>query len=107
MLNKASLTAPQLRLLKIMQMLNYGRIEGLRVRDGEPVFDAPPRITRDVKLGDINSGPRPEVDAHDFALKRGHVELFEHIQRLNNGTVECIEIKGGLPFRLITIEKEM
>jgi len=29
-----------------MQEVNYGRIKGLQVRNGEPVFDPPPDVLR-------------------------------------------------------------
>jgi len=41
---KAALSPARRRLVELMQEINYGRIERLEVRDGEPVFD-PPRTT--------------------------------------------------------------
>jgi hypothetical protein len=87
-----------------MQEMNFGRIEHLSIRDGQPVFSPPPRMVRDVKLGAPDNGARPELRVSDFALKREHVELFENFKRLGNGIVETIEVKSGLPFRLITEE---
>jgi hypothetical protein len=43
---KATLTPARKRLLELMQEINYGRIEKLHVRDGEPVFDPPPTVLR-------------------------------------------------------------
>jgi hypothetical protein len=36
---KAALSPARRRLVELMQEINYGRIERLEVRDGEPVFD--------------------------------------------------------------------
>ena len=33
-------------------------------------------------------------------LKREHLELFENLRLMGDGTVESIEVKSGLPFRL-------
>ena len=66
---KRSLTAPRRRLVELMQQINFGRIEGLTLRGGEPVFDPAPRIVREVKFGGEN-GPRPERDSSDFLLNR-------------------------------------
>jgi hypothetical protein len=104
-LTKSSLSTPQKRLIETMQKVNYGRIEDLSIRSGEPVFNPPPRIVRDVKLGAPDNGARPELASGDFALKREHLELFESLKRLAEGTIECIEIKAGLPFRLILEER--
>ena len=105
MLTKSSLSTPQQRLLETLQKTNYGRIEGLCVSEGEPVFSPPPRVVKDVKLG-ADSGARHELESSDFVLKREHVELFEQLRRFGNGTIECLVIKGGLPF-LLTLEQHI
>ena len=65
---KALLSEPRRHLLEAMQRLNFGRIEGLVLRNGEPVFQPAPRIIQDIKIGGEN-GPRPELTIEDFALK--------------------------------------
>ena len=97
---KASLSAPRRRLLETMQRLNFGRIEGLAIRNGEPVFQPAPRIIQDIKIGGEN-GPRPELTIEDFALKSSVIELFDHLARIGDGTLESIEIKYGMPFKLV------
>jgi hypothetical protein len=100
---KAALTPGQRRLVELMQQLNFGRIEDLAVRDGDPVFDPPPWVVREVKFGGEN-GPRPESGTADFLLKTQVVELFQHFDRVGNGTIEAIEVKHGLPFRMLVPE---
>lgn len=97
---KSSLTAPRRRLLEAMQRLNFGRIEGLEIRNGEPVFQPAPRIIQDIKIGGEN-GPRPELSIDDFALRSAVVELFNHLSRIGDGTVESVEVKYGMPFKLV------
>jgi hypothetical protein len=97
---KASLSAPRRRLLEAMQRLNFGRIEGLAITDGEPVFLPPPRMIQDIKIGGEN-GPRPELTIEDFALKSSAIELFNHLSRIGDGTLASIEIKYGMPFKLV------
>lgn len=86
-----------------MQRINYGRIEGLLVRCGEPVIDPPPRIVREIKFGGEN-GPRVEAAKSDFVLKAQVRELFAQLEALGNGVIPCIEIQRGLPFRM-TVEE--
>jgi hypothetical protein len=83
-----------------MQGLNFGRIERLTVRRGEPIFDPAPRIIQEVKLGGEN-GPRPELAHDDFTLRTQVTELFDYLTRLGDGLVEMVEVKHGLPFRLV------
>jgi hypothetical protein len=88
------------RLVELMQQVNFGRIENLTVRGGRPVLEPPPRVVREIKIGGDN-GPRPESRRHDFPLKDQVTELFAHLEALGDGTVEVLEVKHGLPFRLL------
>ena len=53
---KAGLSATRRKLLERMQRTNFGRLE-LRIQGGEPVFEPPPRVIQDVKLGGGENGP--------------------------------------------------
>ena len=94
---KSSLSDSRRRLVELMQRLNFGRIQNLVVRDGEPVFDPAPKVIQKVKIGGEN-GPRPELSCEDFLLKKQTVELLEAISDLGDGTVLIIDVKHGLPF---------
>ena len=100
---KGSLSPERQRLLQLMQNLNFGRIDGLAVRGGEPQFEPAPRVVRQIKFGGEN-GPRGERGAVDFALKAEVVELFGHFDRLRDGMVETLEVQRGLPFRMSVAE---
>ena len=95
----AALTPARRQLVEKMQEINYGQIERLDVRGGEPVFDPPPGLTRNVKFGAEN-GPRPESDLDDFVLKVQVRDLFHHLDTIGNGTIRSLEIKHGLPFMM-------
>ena len=99
MTTKASLSTQQRRLIELMQRINFGRIEGLEVCDGAPVFDPPPIVVRDVKFSGEN-GARYELEATDFFLKKEVIKFFAQLTHMRNGTVEMLEIKHGLPFLL-------
>jgi DNA-binding beta-propeller fold protein YncE len=53
---------------------------------------------------DIGNGSRPELDTENFLLKAQAVELFQHFDRLGDGTIQVVEIKHGLPFRMLIAE---
>lgn len=86
------------RLVRLMQDINYGRIEHLHVRAGEPTFDPPPPVVREVKFGADNGH---HVATSDFALKTQVVELLREFDRLGTGVIDAIEVKAGLPFRML------
>src|SRR5262249_53521018 len=102
-LTKAALPEPRKRLVELMQSINFGRIESLVIRNGDPVFDPPPRMIREVKLGGEN-GPRPELDAGNFLLKTQVVERSQRCDQRGDTTIEGLEAQQGLPFRILVAE---
>ena len=96
---KSSLSPARRRLLETFQKLNFGRLENLSVSGGEPDFSHPPRLVRDIKIGAQN-GPRPEASSPDFLLRNEFIEFFQHLEQLGNGTVECVEVRHGLPLKM-------
>ncbi len=101
---KAALSPARARLVEVMQRLNFGRVEQLVIREGEPVLDPPPRVVREVKFCAEN-GPHPEAGKDAFTLKAQVCELFAQMEAMGNGVIGCIEIKHGLPFRMIVEEE--
>jgi len=99
-LSKQDLSPSRASLIELMQEVNFGRIENLLIRDCDPVLNPKPRVVREHKFGGEN-GPRPERDHNDFKLKGQIIELFEFFDELGNGIIEAIEVKHGLPFRVI------
>jgi hypothetical protein len=97
--SKSALSQPRRLLVEKMRGLNFGTIEDLEIRQGEPVFTPSPRVVRDIKLGGDNS-PRQEQQGSDFLLKHQIVELCSLLDAIANSTI-CIEVKHGLPFRVL------
>ena len=101
---KSALPPHQRFLLEQMQGLNFGRIRNIQVMGGEPRFTPMTRIERQIRFGGDNQ-PRPEAALEEFALKDKVVELFDAIERLGDGLILKLEIKGGLPFDM-TVEEQ-
>ena len=87
------------KLRGIIQSLVFGSIEGLRIDRGEPCFDVPPRILRDIKIGTAPMAP-PDPANQDFLLQNRMVELFQYLDQLGSTTV-TIEVKHSQPFRIV------
>jgi hypothetical protein len=83
-----------------MQDVYFGRIEDLVVRNGEPVFDPSPRVVREIKIGGDNTID-PDRCGSDFLLKSQVRQFFLELLRLGDATIERVEVKHGLPFRVI------
>ena len=96
---KSSLSAARQRLVEMMQEVPFGRFRNLTIRDGDPLLSPAPVLIKEIKFG-ADSGPRAERDFRDFDLKSQLVELFAQFDRIKNGTIEVLELKHGLPFRM-------
>lgn len=97
---KKALSRPRQQLLELMQRYSFCRIENLEVRGGEPVFDPAPRVIHEIKLG-VESNHQADFEKSDFQLRAPIIELFEHLQQVGNGRVAVIEVRHGLPLRLL------
>lgn len=92
----SSLPAPRQRLVRLLQGLGFGRIEGLEVKAGQPCLDPMPRVIRRRK-NTSSDGPRPQINTGDFAMKREWVEFFRDLDAIGTGTILSIEVAHGLP----------
>jgi hypothetical protein len=100
---KSSLSSQRQRLLELCQRAFFGRVEELRVCDMQPVLDPLPRVVREYKIPGENK-PRGEWLASEFALKAQWIELFQLFDEMQNGIIEMLEFKHGLPFRVFVAE---
>ena len=102
-ITKSSLSEAYSHLIEIFQKHPYCRLEGLKVRAGEPQFSPPPRIIQKLRMG-ADNGPRPELTLPDFWLKRQTIELIETIADLGEGEIRSIDVQHGLPI-MVEIER--
>ncbi len=86
-------------LVRELQQLNFGTIMDLRVRNGEPCPEPPPRIRPHYKL-DTDEEDRPEADLDDFALSSQVIRMFLRMEQLRDGIVKTIKVKRGQPFTM-------
>ncbi len=96
---KGALSPARKRLVELMQELNFGRIEDLRIQDAEPVLDSASRVLREIALGRDNA-PNPARTRSDFALKKEVVDLFAFFDRERSVTIEKLVVQAGLPVRM-------
>jgi hypothetical protein len=92
----SSLSASFQWLVGLCQVVDFGRIESLQVRRGEPERHPAPRIIRTCKMGS-RTGPRPEVALDDFWLKQPVIDLIEAVRELGDGEILSITVMHGLP----------
>ncbi len=96
----SQLPPPRQALVRLFQSINFGFIECLEIRCGEPVFNPAPTVIVEVKL-DATNEPRQEADFADFELKTELVRLMEQIDSLGDGSIDRIDIRFGVPRRAL------
>lgn len=95
------LTSAQLRLVRIMNEYQFGRIEQFEIREGQPLVLPVTKVVRVAHLGGGESGTRVP-NGEEFELKQVVWDLFAELGRLHNCTVVRLEFKRGLPCLLET-----
>ncbi len=99
--NLSDLPLSMQRLLALVQSVGFGQIRDVRLVDGEVCLDPPPRVVREIKFPEQ---PRKSITSSDYVLKRQSAELAKRLIDLRDGVVTAIEVKDGLPFRLVLEE---
>jgi hypothetical protein len=96
----APFSASRQALVRLCQDINFGQIQNLYVRHGDPVWDPAPTVLSEIKL-DVEDAPRPEAELPDFKLSTEIQRLTCQLDQLKDGRIEKIEVRGGVPKRLV------
>jgi hypothetical protein len=91
------LSAQQRSLVEIMREHQFGRIENMPVRAGQPILDRHVKVVRVARFGDESDGTKV-ARATEFELQLSVRRLFDELAGLDNGTVIKLEFRHGLPF---------
>ncbi len=100
----SQLSAQRQRLVSQMSQMGFGRIEGLRVHQRQPLV-VPGACLSAGAAADAGVSARPgaaawsapQFRAADFVLKRSVVELMKVLDTVGDGVVDRIELRFGLP----------
>jgi hypothetical protein len=95
-ISKSSLSPSEQRLVELLQEINFGRVEHLQIRGGQPVFDPPPDIIQTRKLGS-HTVARQEASLDDFWLRLPVVDLVQTIREFGHGEIRLLTVLHGLP----------
>jgi hypothetical protein len=82
-----------------MHVHQFGRIENMSVRAGEPILNSDVKVVRVARLGGTSDATKV-TRTDEFELKRHVRDLFEELEHLHDGTVIRLEFRHGLPFLL-------
>lgn len=100
-LRTRDLTAQQRSLVDLMREHQFGRLENISIRGGQPILDGNLKVVRLARLGGESGGTKvPHTD--EFELKQAVRDLLDELARIQNGTVVRLEFRHGLPCLLET-----
>jgi len=105
-ITKKDLSAPKKRLLELMREIHFGCIKRLVILNGEPVLDPLPEIVYTVKFSGAGE-LKPETKRDNFVLKAELSKFFANLDGLQNGTIERLEIKHGLPVLMDVLKNSL
>jgi hypothetical protein len=96
----AQLSPARQTLVRLLQTINYGQIQRVSVLGGDPIFEPAPVVVIDAKLY-RDDGPRPELALTDFVLRDDVRRLMARLDDAESGTIQRIEVRAGLPRRVV------
>ena len=96
----SQLSAQRQALIRQCQRMGFGKILRLEVCDCQPAFGPGTEVLLDVKLDSVETR-RPEQDLADFVLCAAVSRFLEQLDSIRNGSVEQIEVRAGIPVRMI------
>ena len=93
------LNAGDQKLLKLMQTIDYGRLEQLSICNGHVVATSASRKVRSRKIGTRTIPHHQSRPDGDFLLneKQTETEFFNEIREVPEGFIKVIQIQAGLP----------
>ena len=95
----SQLSTPRQRLVHLCQAINYGHIQRLEVTNFEPMVKPDTLVYIEIKL-DVEDCARSEVGLADFVLPDEILRLMAQLEQIQNGVIDKIEVRAGLPRRL-------
>jgi hypothetical protein len=98
-LTTQDLSPGQPSLVKLMREHQFGRIENMKVRSGQPILDQNAKVIRIARLAG-QGGIADVAKREEFELKREVRALLNELARLQDGIVLRLEFRHGLPFSL-------
>jgi hypothetical protein len=98
-LSYGDLFGSELRLVRAMHGLWFGRFEQIRILNGEMVLSPWPLTVRAIKFGNGSAEDVPRLSA-EAKLPRQLSELLAYIRSVATGGILTLEFRHGLPFAM-------
>jgi len=94
------ITDAESTLIRLIQEMRFGRIENFRLVDGEPILGSETELCTEYKLSGVEQ-PREVITDREFLNKPQVRTMFEQFEQVQHGTVDYLDVRDGLPFKLM------
>src|SRR5579862_6480267 len=84
--------------VRVLQVVDFGELRSVCVRDSDPIFEPDTVVVIDAKL-DKAEVQRPELELADFELRVEVCRLMARLDKLKICTIQRLEVRSGIPFR--------
>jgi hypothetical protein len=102
----AGATTGTLTLVDLIREMRHGRIENFRVVDGKPIVGASTEVCVEYKLSGVEQ-PSEVINEREFLKKPQVRAMFEKLEQVRHGTVDYLDVRDGLPFKLMVRRKAL
>lgn len=97
-------TNAERELIRLIRQTQFGCISNIKLSAGQPIFDGNTSVSIEFKLSGLES-TKEVLSEQDYLNKPQVRTLFERFRTLGNGTIECLDVRDGLPFK-VTIKRK-
>ena len=97
LISTRDLLPSELRFVAELRALAFGRIERIRIQNGELLLNPRSAFIRDIKFGSKEEGGTKPSVPKEFALKNQVIEFFTYVRSVSSGEIHSLEIRDGIP----------
>jgi len=102
-IQKVNLSQNWRHLLRLMESIDFGRLENLRLQDGEPLLDEDLAIVKSIRIDTAGEPLRPFIE-DEATLQAAADEAVRKVGRLAGGLIQQIDLRFGLPQSMLQPE---
>lgn len=101
-----SLTNAERELIRLIRQTQFGCISNIKLSAGQPMLDGNTSVSIEFKLSGTES-TKEVLSEQDYIRKPQVRTLFERFRTLGSGTIECLDVRDGLPFKMTVKRKAL
>lgn len=99
-------TKAEQEIIRLIRETQFGSITNIRLTDGQPIIDKNTEVSVEYKLSGIDAS-REALSEEDYLRKPQVRTMFERFRTIGSGSIECLDVRDGLPFKMTVTRKAL